>query len=153
MSAGSQLGRPVEQVPQEIAQIVCDRLMAGESLRSIAEDESMPAPSTVCAWVLKDPVFREQYAHARAVQAELLADEIFSIADDGSNDWQETKHGPMFNKEAVQRSALRVDTRKWYLSKVLPKVYGDKLIHQGDADKPIELVVRHIGARVIEGEK
>jgi len=31
------------------------------------------------------------------------------------------------NPEVIGRSRLRVDTRKWYLSKVLPKIYGDKL--------------------------
>ena len=68
------------------------------------------------------------------MQAEGLADELFAIADDGSNDWQEGQFGPMFNKEAAARSRLRVDTRKWYLSKVLPKVYGERvaLEHSGE---------------------
>jgi hypothetical protein len=30
------------------------------------------------------------------------------------------------NGEHIQRSKLRVDTRKWFLSKLKPKVYGDK---------------------------
>lgn len=31
------------------------------------------------------------------------------------------------DKESPMRSRLRVDTRKWYLSKVLPKKFGEKL--------------------------
>ena len=30
------------------------------------------------------------------------------------------------NGEHIQRSRVRIDTRKWLLSKMLPKVYGDK---------------------------
>lgn len=34
--------------------------------------------------------------------------------------------GWRFNGEHVQHSRLRVETRKWFLSKLMPKVYGDK---------------------------
>jgi hypothetical protein len=44
----------------------------------------------------------------------------------------ETKDGPRFDAEHVQRSRLRLDTRKWLLSKALPKVYGDKVQSDGD---------------------
>jgi hypothetical protein len=33
----------------------------------------------------------------------------------------------MPNSVAVQRARLKVDTRKWLLSKLQPKKYGDKL--------------------------
>jgi len=33
---------------------------------------------------------------------------------------------------------LALDARKWYLSKLMPKKYGDKLTHAGDKDAPIE---------------
>lgn len=75
--------------------------------------------------------FREQYARARESQAEVMFDEILEIADDGSNDFMTVKKGnleyEMENKEVTNRSRLRVDSRKWYLSKVLPKKFGDKL--------------------------
>ena len=35
--------------------------------------------------------------------------------------------GWVLNGEHIQRSRLRVDTRKWYLSKLNPKKYGDKV--------------------------
>ena len=77
---------------------------------------------TVFRW-LADPErvsFREQYAMAREVQAETMADEIVSI-DDGNG---------MGIEEKVALSArdrLRVDSRKWVASKLLPKKYGDKV--------------------------
>jgi hypothetical protein len=44
--------------------------------------------------------------------------------------------GWLVNGENLQRSRLRVDTRKWLLSKALPKIYGDKLALGGDQDAP-----------------
>lgn len=108
----------------------------------------MPSKVAIVKWLNnlnnKYDYFREQYKLARQIQAELLADEIFDIVDDGTNDWME-RHGEdspgyAFNSEHYQRSRLRTDTRKWYLSKVLPKIYGDKLglEHTGKNGGPIE---------------
>jgi hypothetical protein len=117
----------------ELASAICSRIASGESMRSICRDEDMPVMSTVMLWLVdgKHLTFSEQYAKARQIQAETLADELFDIADDGTNDWME-KHGQdgevagyALNGEAVARSRLRVDTRKWYLSKVLPR-FADK---------------------------
>lgn len=116
----------------ELATTICTRIASGESLRSICKDDSMPAISSVMLWLVdgKHEAFSEQYANARRIQAEVLADELFDISDDGSNDWMERNDkdgepGYVINGEHVQRSRLRLDTRKWYLSKVLPK-FADK---------------------------
>ncbi|MEU6504669.1 hypothetical protein ABZ895_34575, partial [Streptomyces californicus] len=37
--------------------------------------------------------------------------------------------GYQLNGEHVQRSRLRIDTRKWYLSKIMPKKYGERIQH------------------------
>lgn len=93
----------------------------------------MPAQSTVYLWLLDEDkkLFSENYARARASQAEVMFDELLDIADDSSEDTMLVQMGkktvPMENKEFVNRSRLKVDTRKWYLSKVLPKKFGDKL--------------------------
>jgi hypothetical protein len=72
---------------------------------------------------------------------------LFSIADDGKNDTYEDDEGrTRTDHDVIARSRLRVDTRKWYLSKVLPKIYGDRTIHAGDPENPIDLVVHRIAA-------
>jgi len=83
----------------------------------------------VRAWVVKDwHGFAAEYAHAREAQAHKWADEILRIADDGTNDTYVTDDGrEMVNQDVVQRSRLRVDSRKWLLSKILPKQFGEKL--------------------------
>jgi hypothetical protein len=61
------------------------------------------------------------------MQMELMATEILDIADDGSNDTYETDDGEKVNQDHINRSRLRVDTRKWLMSKLAPKKYGEKV--------------------------
>lgn len=115
----------------EIADRICERLAEGESLRSICRDDGMPARSEVFKRLAADKAFADQYARAREFGIEAMADDLSEISDDGRNDWME-RHGErdpgwVVNGENVQRSKLRVDTRKWMLSKLAPKKYGDKL--------------------------
>lgn len=93
----------------------------------------MPSAATVFNWMRTYPKFLEQYARAKQESADAMAEEIMDISDDGTNDWMEDQYmkgkspGWKVNGEAVQRSKLRVDTRKWLMSKMKPKKYADKL--------------------------
>ena len=96
----------------------------------------MPGMSFVFKWLGEDPEFAKQYARAREDQAEAMLEEILEIADDSSNDTVETydKAGNPIdtaNTEWIQRSKLRVDARKWAMSKLAPKKYGDKIGIEG----------------------
>lgn len=123
------MARPSE-FTQEVADKICEGLMDGRSLRNVCLEDDMPSKTTVFRWLQVNEKFSDQYARARAVQAEIYADEINDIADDGSNDYMTiTVNGhekEVVNQENIQRSRLRVDSRKWIASKLLPKVYGDK---------------------------
>lgn len=131
------MSRPSE-FSAEVADVICARLVDGESLRAICEDDAMPGRSSVFRWLADRKEFRDQYARAREMQAEAMADEILEIADDGRNDWMLRNAGDdagfVANGEALARSRLRVDTRKWIASKLLPKKYGDKIDveHKGE---------------------
>lgn len=130
-------GRP-SKYSDETAESICAGIAQGKSLREICSADGFPDKATVCRWLAVHPAFRDQYAQAREAQAEHMADEILDIADDGTNDWMERKDeddpdktiGWRENGEAMQRSRLRVDTRKWLLSKLLPKKYGEKLTQE-----------------------
>ena len=66
-------------------------------------------------------------------------DEIIEIADKQSEDVGEDENGnKVINHNIVQRNRLQIDARKWALSKMFPKKFGDKTIHSGDADNPIQ---------------
>lgn len=116
-------GRPTIYTP-EIADEICKRLSFGESLRAICRDEGMPNEATVRMWALDDKEgFYTQYARARELQAMRWAEEVLEISDEPPPITGEGK----IDGAGVQHQRLRVDSRKWLLSKVLPKVYGDKI--------------------------
>lgn len=120
------MGRPTLYTP-ELAAEICERIALGESLRAICREEDMPGQSTVFRWLDQDTVFQEQYVHARAKQADTFAEEIIEIADDTSRDTRITDNGEQPDTEWIARSRLRVDARKWVMSKLAPKKYGDKI--------------------------
>jgi hypothetical protein len=126
-------GRPSDYTP-EIAETICTRLASGESLREICEDDAMPVRSTVYLWLMQRQEFSDQYARARELQAETFVDEIVEIADDGRNDWMLRKFGNderwVENGEAMRRSQIRIDARKWHASKLASKKYGDKITQE-----------------------
>ncbi len=120
---------------EELATDICARLSTGQSLREISRASGMPAASTMVAWA-NDPVlypgFSERYARARGTWLEVIADEILEISDDSSNDYisrtrSDGSNEQVLDAEHVQRSRLRVDSRKWLLSKLKPGVYGDRV--------------------------
>ena len=81
----------------------------------------MPAEATVRSWDVEDyRGFSANYARARALRMERWADEIIELADEPV---------PPGDNAAVQRARLRVDTRKWLMSKLAPRKYGDRVEH------------------------
>lgn len=133
---------------EAIATVVLARLARGETLRAICRDDDMPPESTVREWALDDREgFAARYARARHLGAYAMADELLEIADDGTNDWMDraNRNGEVervLDSEHVQRSRLRADTRKWLLSKIVPKEFSDRHMIGGDPDGvPIKTVV------------
>ncbi len=151
-------GRPTVCTP-ELTHIFCFRLLDGESLRSICTDDAMPARSTVLywlagAWPEGDPrrEFLGQYARAREVQAELYADDIIEIADDADDDvLKDAKGNPVPNTARLNRDRLKIDARKWVVTRLLPR-YAKKLVHEG-GEKPVavalELSDREIARQIV----
>lgn len=131
--SGKKIGRP-PIYSKALADRICQRLAEGESLRNICRDPDMPGRAVVHRW-LADPnktEFRDRYAQACELRAELMFEEILDIADDGSADYKISEDGEEFrlDQEHVQRSKLRIDARKWVLARMAPKKYGDKVDHQ-----------------------
>ena len=117
-------GRPTTY-DADLAMGICERIMEGESLSRICQDEHMPSRGQVLRWLGANPEFRVLYRQARVLAAELLADELIAIADDATHDFRTNDRGDqVLDREAVLRSKLRVDARKWVLAKLLPRTYG-----------------------------
>jgi hypothetical protein len=122
------------QYGDHIKDQICNGLMEGLSLRELCRRDGFPPESTVRTWILKDsdPEFTAQYARAREVQTERFADELIELADSKQGDIETVynEDGSTYervNREVIERNRLQIETRKWVISKILPKKYGDKV--------------------------
>lgn len=122
-------GRPTDYT-RELADLICERMSRGPSLRSICRQDDIPIDeSTVRHWAIQDiDGFAARYAKAREAQMDAWADEILEVSDDDGGDTIGGEDGKTFpNSANIQRSRLRVDTRKWLMSKIAPKRYAEKV--------------------------
>jgi hypothetical protein len=111
-TAEAMLGQAGEGPPAEaVMERICERIAAGESLRSICRDQGMPPAATIRRWLRDSEIFRAAYARAREDRADILADEIIEIAD---------------RAEGPTAARLQVEARKWAAAKLAPKRYGEK---------------------------
>lgn len=124
-------GRPSDY-NTDMASRICEEIASGRSLRMICVSDEFPADRTVYRWLEAHEEFRQQYARARELQAETLADEILDISNTPvigaktktGKDGVEVTEGDM-----IEHRRLQVDARKWLAGKLAPKKYGDKVDH------------------------
>ena len=105
------LGRP-SSYTDKIGIEVCTLLSQGNSLVRICKLPHMPELSSVYRWLAapEHEAFRQNYTRARAEMTHTLSEQCIEIAD--------------LSKDPA-KARLQVDARKWFASKMLPKVYGD----------------------------
>lgn len=155
------VGGPRKYDRAAVTQHICAELKTGRSLESTCKDAGMPHVATFLDWVAEDPSgIGKDYAHAREIGYALLAEDIIKLSDK-TGEWVEVhktdKDGrPMFDKagqpimdrvhvplsaDVIAHKRLQIDTRKWMLSKMLPKIYGDRVTqeHTGAGGGPIAL--------------
>jgi len=108
---------------------VCIKIESGMSLRTIFSGVNPPMSNTLFYRLIKENAnLNERYARAKEIYASDIFDEIIEIADEANADLEVNEKGQLYiSGEAVQRSRLKIDARKWILSKLEPKKYGDKI--------------------------
>lgn len=121
----------------DIFNYICTEIEKGRALRNVLQDDKMPSTSTFYEWLELYPDKSKQYTRATEIRAEAIFDDILSIADENANDTYINDNGiEVVNNDVIQRSRLRIDARKWVLSKLNPKKFGEKLDVTSD-NKPI----------------
>jgi hypothetical protein len=122
--------RPTEWIgekKQKAIEDILTQLSIGKSIRQILDNnDELPSRKTFYEWLASDTQLSNHYANMCEVRADIIFDEMIDIADETSNDTVITEIGEKPNTEWISRSRLRIDTRKWILSKMNPKKYGDK---------------------------
>lgn len=117
-------GRP-SKYSKELADRICEKLSEGISLRTVCLDEEMPSAATVFTWLRTKQEFLEQYTRAKEASSDAMAEEILDLSDGAI---AVIKSGAEKKSSALAQAVrLQVDTRKWIMSKMKPKKYGDKL--------------------------
>ena len=117
------IGRP-SIYSEDLADNICDRLMAGESMRQICADDGMPHRVTVMRWQDSNEAFAAKCARARESQADLMDDKILDVAE-------------RVERCELDPNAARVaiSAYQWRASKLKPKKYGDSVLNKhADAD-------------------
>jgi hypothetical protein len=77
--------------------------------------------------LLKTEEKAKRYTRACEMRADIMADEILTISDNRGGDIVQTMDSEYIDHAVINRDRLRVDSRKWLLSKLQPKKYGDKI--------------------------
>jgi len=102
---------------EAVATEVLDRLADGQTMKAICREPGMPSARTVKRWAAEDVNgFADRYDRARKLQADALFDESIDISNEEFIDSVE-----------VQAAKLKIDTRRWFIGKLYPEKYGEKV--------------------------
>jgi hypothetical protein len=124
----------IGQIPHtaEIEDPILGELKSGRTLTDVCRDPDMPHVRSVQNWLAEDRNgFAARYNKAREIGCDIMADDIVDIADDRSGDWivMTNKDGTIeaiLDSERVSRTRVRIVARRWRLSKMLPRTYGER---------------------------
>jgi len=137
------------QFSEELVSSILARIADGESVNKICRGTDMPTRKSFFEWVLNDPELQRRYELAIVARTDYYAEEIIQIADDGLNDsYKDDQGNSRVDADVIARSKLRVDARKWFVSKMNPKKYGDKLAI--DADVKVTPKMEEVDARIAQ---
>jgi len=117
---------------EKIFNQIISKIENGYSLRSILIDKDMPNRNTFFEWLDKDELKVNKYARAIDLRTELKFE---SIEQDYLEEPQRDPESGRIDSGWVQLQRLKIDAKKWELSKLKPKKYGDKLDVTSDGDK------------------
>lgn len=122
---------------------ILERIMSGESVNAICSEPGMPARKSFYMWIIEDDKLRERYESALNARVHSMSEDLLDIADAA------VPTTPMGTTDtgAVAKQRLQVDTRKWLLSKLVPKKYGDRVDHtssDGSMSPPQAIEIVHV---------
>lgn len=125
MAGDLTVGRPTVVTDAHRSKIL-DLIAGGSTIKRICDKyDELPCRSTIYLELSRNPVFSDSYARAKTAGMEAWADDIIEITDEEK--FEQNQAGfEVHSSGAAQRDRLRVDARKWLMSKLALKKYGDK---------------------------
>jgi hypothetical protein len=116
--------------PAEMFDLVLKRIATGESLRQICQSEGLPSRETFFGWIRDNPERRTQYLEACAMRSLVFVENALDVLEDLGNEPTSSQ---------VNAARLKIDTIKWKVARLQPKVYGDR---NADGDDVTRVTLR-----------
>ena len=116
-----------EEKKNEWFDYIISEIESGSSLIKALSTNGAPSTSTFYIWLDEEEEKSKRYARACEVRELRILDEIIEIADKQSEDVIDTDSGKTVNHNVIQRNKLQIEARQWYLGKVRPEKYGNKI--------------------------
>ena len=126
---------------QKIFENICKMIANGSSLRTALNELNLIDVTTFFRWIRESESFSNQYARATTERADLMFEEMLDIADEPPKT-TETKFGSAIDNGDIQNKRVRIDTRKWALSKMNPKKYGQISDKSDDENQENEIIIK-----------
>ncbi len=130
-----------EKEKEESFNSILMEIESGQAVRNILRSEDKPSSQTFFKWLEEDEAKSKRYARACELRADAIFEDILAISDDNSKDIitydLDGIEVEKVDHEHIQRSRLRVDSRKWMAGKLNPKKYSDRMLHGNDPDNPL----------------
>lgn len=137
-----------EKLEDEICQAISK---SSRSLPDVCDkNPQFPTSDTIFQHIHNNKAFSDKYVRAKKLQVCVHGEELLRLADDKSGDTGDEASA------SVNRSKLQVDTRKWWISKIAPKIFGEGLIKKIpfkiDLSKPINQLSQQLMDKLKEDE-
>ena len=168
------IGIRPRQFDEVAANEVLERMMSGETLRTICLDAHMPTNITIWEWTCGKlgarPTWINDYARARQKQADAFVADTIALADltdetahtaalttlnnlpEDASDTVRRRTYFYAKKRSIEGTKLMIDARKWVASRMAPGRWGDKVTieHVGDENKPIAVDMSQLTTTQLE---
>lgn len=116
---------------------ICQLVRQGKTLKEIALLPKMPPLEVIHHWQRIDRMFAEEMKLARRERGEQYFDNAMAIAKEAASGH--------IAKDDVPAMTLASNLYKWGAERSKPESYGNKVTHEGNAEKPILMRVINTG--------
>lgn len=121
----------------ELVEELCNAIASGLSLTKACELVCIDK-RTATGWMVKHAAFREKYEEARIARLEL--------AEETMEDRIESARG---SSEELTRLKLWLENKRWFMGKLNPRKYSDRMTLAGDKDNPLTITLANeLDARI-----
>jgi len=127
----------------DTAMEICDEIANGRTLKEICHDKGMPSSATVFRWMHEHPEFRAAYECAVAAYCDEQCNEMTRIADQAERDLINVDKNDgttvvKVNREIIDRSRLRIETRQWIVEhRRFPGTFGKPKLRSSGEDESL----------------